>query len=100
MSTNPFASTKFDDLAEESADDLTIEDDLPPLFKDPQRVAMAKALKRNGGRLRENLKYINGNMCKDSEGNWSKWVLERCSNSERLAYDTMSELCKQDPVTS
>lgn len=61
---------------------------------------MAQALKRNGGRLRENLKYINGNMCKDSEGNWSKWVLERCSDSERLAFDAMSELCKQDPVAS
>ena len=61
---------------------------------------MAKALKRNGGRLRENPRYINGNMCKDSEGNWSKWVLERCSESERIAYNAMCELCKQDPVAS
>ena len=50
LSANPFASTKFDDLTEESADELTHEDELPALFKDPQRVAMAKALKRNGGR--------------------------------------------------
>ena len=70
-----------------------LESDLPPLFKDPQRIAMAKALQRNGGRLRENVEPIASHLCKDREGNWTKWVLDRCSESERRAYDEMSQLC-------
>ena len=61
---------------------------------------MAKALQRNGGRLRENVEPIASHLCKDREGNWTKWVLDRCSESERRAYDEMSQLCSQDPVTS
>ena len=31
--------------------------------------------------------------CKDSEGNWTKWILERCSQTEREAYEKLNELC-------
>ena len=90
---NVFSELVFDDISEESSDELAAETELPPLFKDPQRLAMAKALRRNGGRPRENLTQIAGHLCKDQEGNWTKWVLERCSESERLAYDEMTKMC-------
>ena len=61
---------------------------------------MAKALQRNGGRARKNTEPIAGEDCKDSEGNWTKWVVERCTEEEKKSFDEMSELCKQDPVTS
>ena len=41
-----------------------------------------------------------GEECKDSEGNWTKWVIERCTEEEKQAYEEMSELCKQDPLVS
>ena len=31
--------------------------------------------------------------CKDQDGNWTKWILERCSQTEREAYDQLNELC-------
>ena len=55
---------------------------------------MAKALQRNGGRARKNTEPIAGEDCKDSEGNWTKWVVERCTEEEKKAFDEMSELCK------
>ena len=98
--TNEFSKLIFDDISETSSDELAPDAELPPLFKDPNRIAMARALRRNGGRPRENLDQISDHLCKDQEGNWTKWVLARCTESERLAYAQMSEMCSKDPVTS
>ena len=61
---------------------------------------MAKAVQRNGGRARRNEEPIAGEECKDSEGNWTKWVVERLTEEQKAAYDELSELCKQDPLVS
>ena len=37
--------------------------------------------------------------CKDSRGNWTKWVLERCTEAERKAYDQLEEMCSQNEIT-
>ena len=38
--------------------------------------------------------------CKDPEGNWTKWIVERCSQTEREAYDQLNELCQENLITN
>ena len=96
----------FQDIADESEDErilqeqLLDEEDSQALFRDPERLAMARAVQRNGGRARSNEEAVAGEDCKDSEGNWTKWVIERCTEEQKKAYSELSELCKQDPVVS
>lgn len=60
-------------------EDETEDEDVPPLFKDDERLEMMRAVKRNGGRGRKMNEPIAGEECKDADGNWTKWVAERCT---------------------
>ena len=36
-------------------------------------------------------------LCKDSEGNWTKWVVERCTPEQLVVYHQLKEMIKTDP---
>ena len=43
-------------------------------------------------RPQENLEQIDPQLCKDAEGNWTKWVVERLDNKEMEIFDQFKEL--------
>ena len=53
----------------------------------------------NGGRPRENLTEIDPNLCRDDQGQWTKYVPERLTHEELVAYEQLNELCSKDPIT-
>merc|ERR1712110_1227257 len=63
-------------------------------------MAMHRALQRNGGRPRFNYEPVAAEECKDTEGEWTKWCTERCSDEEKEAYYKLAELCKEEPIVS
>jgi hypothetical protein len=53
---------------------------------DPLIMGDAEIWAENGGRPRENLARVPVERCKDSEGNWTKWVVERLDEVQMAAY--------------
>ena len=49
------------------------------------------------GRKRENLEICEVNKCKDENGNWTKWVIERLDNEQKEAYEKIKLLLQSDP---
>lgn len=44
----------------------------------------------------ENTDPIDDEACKDSEGNWTKWVVARCTPEQLEAYEQLQKLLKED----
>ena len=52
----------------------------------------------NGGRPRENLDRCPVHACKDENGNWTRWVLERLDENQMKVYEQYREILKDEPL--
>ena len=54
----------------------------------------------NGGRGRFNLNTCPDELCKDEDGNWTKWVPSRLNEEQRALFEELKEKCSRHPSTA
>lgn len=64
-----------------------------------RRLEVRRVCKGNGGRPRDVWTEIDPEMCKDDNGEWTKFVPARLIPEELVAFEQLYELCKTDPTT-
>ncbi len=66
----------------------------------PREIQLTSNIKMPFKRPQENQEEIDPQLCKDAEGNWTKWVIERLDDKEMTIFNQFKDLIVDKPIAS